>query len=318
MFRFLPLLAAVGLDLWLGDPVGWPHVVVAMGKTIAGLEALLRRIFPATPAGLTAAGAVLALVTPALFCAGGWAALALCRALNPWLGFAAEALLCWQCLAARTLRDAGVLVWRALTGGTLQDARAAVGRIVGRDTAALDAPGVIRAAVESVAESTGDGVIAPMLYCFVGGAPLGLLYKAVNTMDSMVGYHNDRYEYFGKCAARLDDLANLIPARLSGLLLVAAAFLCGGDGPNAWRIFRRDRRSHKSPNSAHGESAVAGALHIRLGGDACYFGRLVHKQTLGDDDRPPCPDDILKTNRLMLCASALCLALCGAVWGVLL
>ena len=293
------------LDLLLGDPHWAPHPVRLIGHLIAALEKLLRKLFPATKNGLLAAGFVLvALVLGLSF---GMTALLLwaCGLVSPWLAFAVETVLCYQLLAARSLRDESMKVCRALEAGDLPGGRHAVSMIVGRDTERLDETGVAKAAVETVAENASDGVIAPLLFLAVGGAPLGMLYKAANTMDSMVGYKNDRYLYFGRCAARLDDVLNFIPARLAGALMCLAAPFAGLDEKDAWRIFRRDRKNHKSPNSAHTEAAAAGALHVQLAGPNYYFGKLVEKPTIGDDLRAVEPTDIRRVNRLMLAASAL-------------
>ena len=182
-----------------------------------------------------------------------------------------------------------------------------MGRIVGRDTQVLDRVGVIKAAIETVAENFSDGVVAPMLYMLLGGAPLALCYKAINTMDSMVGYKNDKYLYFGRAPARLDDAANLIPSRLGALLLIAAAGLTGNDPAGALRIWRRDRRNHASPNSAQTESVMAGALRVQLAGPAWYFGRRYEKPTIGDSTRPVVPEDILRANQMLYWGSGLCL-----------
>ena len=293
------------LDLLLGDPHWAPHPVRLIGHLIAALEKLLRKLFPATKNGLLAAGFVLvALVLGLSF---GMTALLLwaCGLVSPWLAFAVETVLCYQLLAARSLRDESMKVCRALEAGDLPGGQHAVSMIVGRDTERLDETGVAKAAVETVAENASDGVIAPLLFLAVGGAPLGMLYKAANTMDSMVGYKNDRYLYFGRCAARLDDVLNFIPARLAGALMCLAAPFAGLDEKDAWRIFRRDRKNHKSPNSAHTEAAAAGALHVQLAGPNYYFGKLVEKPTIGDDLRAVEPTDIRRVNRLMLAASAL-------------
>ena len=190
-------------------------------------------------------------------------------------------------------------VYRKLVKEDLPAARRAVGRIVGRDTDALTAEGVAKAAVETIAENASDGETAPLFWMALGGAPLALAYKAVNTMDSMVGYKNDRYRYFGTAAAKLDDLVNWFPARLTALLMAALAPLAGLDGGGAWKIWRRDRRKHKSPNSAQTEAAMAGALGVELAGDAWYFGELHKKPTLGDSLRPIQPEDIRRANRLL-------------------
>jgi adenosylcobinamide-phosphate synthase len=227
--------------------------------------------------------------------------------LHPFAGFLAECAMCCQILALRCLEQESRAVWQKAKDGDLRAARKQVSRIVGRDTERLSMEGVIRAAVETVAENTSDGVIAPMMFLLIGGAPLGFLYKAINTMDSMLGYKNDRYLYFGRAAARLDDAANFIPARITGLLMTLAAFITGLDGKNAWRIFLRDRGNHASPNAGQSESACAGALGIRLLGDASYFGQVVEKPTVGDDTRSPEPKDILRANRLLFASSCLCL-----------
>lgn len=298
------MLAAFCLDLCIGDPRWLPHPVRGMGRAIGKLEGLLRRSFPATPGGERAAGAVLAAALPLGSFGAGWAVLRLCGMASPWLALLAEIFLCSQCLAARDLKRESMEVYRELMKGDLPAARQAVGRVVGRDTAALTAEGVTKAAVETVAENTADGETAPLFWMALGGAPLALAYKAVNTMDSMVGYKNDRYRHFGTAAARLDDLVNWLPARLSALLMIALCPLAGLDGRGAWRIWRRDRRKHKSPNSAQTEAAMAGALGVELAGDAWYFGELHHKPTLGDGLRPIRPEDIRRANRLMYWVSA--------------
>ena len=301
------------LDLLLGDPAWMPHPVVLMGRCVTALEKALRGVFPKTPAGERWAGRVLAAVLPLGTLGVSLLALGLCGMVHPALEFALSVLWSWQVMAARGLASESKHVYQALTRGTLEEARKAVGRIVGRDTGSLTEAGVARAAVETVAENFSDGVAAPMVYMLLGGAPLALCYKAVNTMDSMVGYRNERYLYFGRAAARLDDGANYLPARLAALLLVASAALTGGDARGAWRIWRRDRRQHPSPNSAQCEAAVAGALGVRLAGPAFYFGRLCEKPTIGDDTRPIAPADILRANRMAWVAGVLCLALlCAA------
>ena len=203
-------------------------------------------------------------------------------------------------------------VWRQLDKNDLPAARKAVGRIVGRDTECLTAEGVTKAAIETVAENFSDGVAAPMLYMFLGGAPLAMVYKSINTMDSMVGYKNERYLYFGRAAAKLDDAANYIPARISALCWVAAAALTGRDWRGAWHIWRRDRRRHASPNSGQTEAACAGSLGIQLNGPAWYFGQLHEKPFVGDPLRPVEPGDILRAIRMMGAGSVLLLVLCGA------
>ena len=305
----LSILVGFLLDLWLRDPLWLPHPVVGIGWLIAHLERPIRRLLPRTVSGERLGGAILwllvmavtGLLTTGILLCAGW--------VHPVLRWLAETWLCYQILAAGGLREAGMRVYRDLQAGDLEAARRSVGRVVGRDTARLDRDGVIRAAVETVAENTSDGVIAPLFFLLIGGAPLGMLYKAVNTMDSMLGYKNAQYLHFGWAAARLDDLANWLPARLSGLMMVLAAPCVGLSRTGAWTIFRRDRRAHSSPNAAHTEAACAGALGVRLAGDAVYFGKTVHKPTVGDARRPIEAEDIPRACRLMLATALLALAL---------
>ena len=295
------------LDLLLADPERMPHPVVYMGKAISALEGFLRPRLPKTPKGELLGGAVLAAALPV----GTYAVTAgACRAANklhPAAGFALETLWCWQALALKGLAVESGRVQAELERGDLPAAQKAVSRIVGRDTQVLTAEGVAKAAVETVAENFSDGVAAPLFYMLIGGAPLALTYKAVNTMDSMVGYKSDRYLYFGRAAAKLDDVANLIPSRLAALCWIGGAFLTGQDGRGAWRIWRRDRRNHASPNSAQTESACAGALGVQLAGPASYFGKTVDKPTIGDPGRPVEPKDITRANRILYAAGGLAL-----------
>lgn len=318
MITLIAIAIGFALDLLLGDPPRCPHLVVGMGRLIERLEHLLRKVVPPTPRGELAGGAILALLLPAISFAVDWGVLILAGLLHPLLRLVLESLLCWQCLALRSLGQAGAAVQKALEQENLPLARAAVGRVVGRDTEALDEAGVIRAAVETVAENTSDGVIAPLFYLALGGAPLGVLYKAINTMDSMVGYRNEKYQYFGASAARLDDAANFLPARLAGLLMIAAAPCVGLNATGAWRIFWRDRLQHQSPNAAHTEAAAAGALGIQLGGSACYFGKVVAKPTIGEALCPPQAADIGRVISMLYCSGIFALLLGLALRGVVL
>ncbi len=295
------------LDLLLADPEGMPHPVVYMGRAITALEGVLRPRLPKTPGGELLGGAVLAAALPAGTFAVASGACRAARRLHPAAGFALETLWCWQALALKGLAAESSRVQAELERGDLPAARKAVARIVGRDTEALPAEGVAKAAVETVAENFSDGVAAPLFYLLIGGAPLALAYKAVNTMDSMVGYKNDRYLYFGRAAARLDDAANYLPSRLAALCWIGGAFLTGQDGRGAWRIWRRDRRNHASPNSAQTESACAGALGVQLAGPASYFGKRVDKPAIGDPGRPVEPEDIARANRTLYAAGGLAL-----------
>ena len=301
------------IDCLIGDPAALPHPVVLIGKGIAVLERLLRARFPATPAGERAAGRVLVVCMLLLSAAVPAAILWLCFRISRWLYFAVCCVMSWQIFAAKCLKQEALKVRRCLDAGDLPAARRQVGMLVGRDTAELTETQVAKAAIETVAENTSDGVIAPMLYLMLGGPTLGFLYKAINTMDSMLGYKNERYLDFGRCAAKTDDVANFIPARLSALGMIAAAALTGFDGKNAARIWRRDRRKHASPNSAQTESVCAGALHIQLAGNAYYFGKLYEKPFIGDPDRPVEAEDISRACRLMYGTSVILLAVLVAI-----
>lgn len=307
MLIFYAAICGFLLDLLLGDPAWMPHPVVAMGKLISAAERFLRARFPKTPRGEFWGGVVLAVLLPAvtLTVSGGVCLLAM--RIHPALGFAVQALWCWQALAARGLAGESARVYRCLESGDLSAARTAVGRIVGRDTDCLDAAGVTKAAVETVAENFSDGVAAPMLYMFLGGAPLALAYKSINTMDSMVGYKNEQYLWFGRAAAKLDDAVNYLPSRLAAWFWIAAAALTGQSGRGAVRIWHRDSRNHASPNSAQTESACAGALGVQLAGPAWYFGERYEKPTIGDAARPVEPADILRANRMLYAAAAVAL-----------
>lgn len=308
------LLPAILLDLILGDPHWMPHPVRWMGAMIAGLENMLRDLLPKTPGGERLGGILMALLVGGAFCGGSALLLWGLALISPWLAWGVEVWLTYQLLAARALERESMAVYPCLIGGDLPAARTAVSRIVGRDTQSLDEAGVAKAAVETVAENTCDGVVAPLIFLWLGGLPLGMLYKAVSTMDSMVGYRNARYQFFGWAGARLDDLFNLIPARLAGLsMCLAAAVLPGYSGRGALRVFLRDRKQHKSPNSAHTEAACAGALGIQLAGDASYGGKLVKKPTLGDPLRPVEPQDIPRACRLMYADALVVLALLAGV-----
>ena len=313
MTTLLAVVVGFVLDLALGDPRWLPHPVVTMGQAISRVEGPLRRAFPQTPSGARCAGCVLAVSLPVLFGLATWAILAVFGAIHPVLRFVSEAWISYQLLAACELRRQSMAVARAFKEGGLAAARTAVGRIVGRDASVLDEAGIARAAVETVAENASDGVIAPLLYLMIGGAPLGMAYKAVNTLDSMVGYKNDRYLDFGRASAKLDDALNWAPSRLAALLMVAVCPLVRLDARGAWRIWRRDRRRHASPNAAQTESTCAGALGLRLAGPAVYFGKLVDKPTIGDASRDIEWADIARANRLMLAASVCALVVFGAV-----
>lgn len=322
-YHILAFGAGFLLDQLLGDPYSLPHPIRGIGWLIAKTEKVLRSGNPQeNSTGREAAerrqGKLLVVIV--LLLTGVLAALILfgAYAIHANLGMVIEAVMTYQILAARCLQVESSKVWKQLNAGNLEEARKAVSMIVGRDTECLTEEGVAKAAVETVAENTSDGVIAPMLYTALGGPVLGFLYKAVNTMDSMVGYKNEKYLYFGRAAAKLDDVVNFLPARVSALLMIGTAFVSGKNysGKQAWRIWRRDNRKHASPNSAQTESVCAGALGIQLAGDASYFGKVVKKPYIGDSTRAVEAEDIRRMNRLMNRTAWICELLClgGLTW----
>lgn len=301
------------LDLCFGDPYWMPHPVRAIGWLIGKTEIFIRSRLPKTESGERIGGIFLTAIV--LLAAGIWASgiLWLAGMIHPLLALFVESFMCYQMLAAKSLKTESMKVYDAFQKKDTEGARYAVSMIVGRDTKPLSEEGIIKAAVETVAENTSDGVIAPLFYMAFGGAPWVFLYKAVNTMDSMVGYKNEKYLYFGRCAARLDDLLNLIPSRISALLMIAVSPILKLDGAGALRIFLRDRYNHKSPNSAQTEAACAGALQVQLAGDAYYFGTLYKKPTIGDNIRPVENEDIRRANKLMMGTAWLAVILLTAV-----
>ena len=313
MYHLIALLIGFFVDLLLGDPHSIPHPVVWIGKLISAVEKLVRRLFPKTVRGENIAGGVLWVIVVLVSTAVPALLLYAAYRLHPAAGLVLESIMCWQILATRSLRDESMKVYAALKKGVPEEYRRAVSMIVGRDTAELDDLAVTRAAVETVAENASDGVIAPMLFLALGGAPLGFFYKAANTMDSMLGYIEMPYKNIGLVPAKMDDVLNYIPARLSALLMLAAGALLGMDAKNGWRIWRRDLRNHASPNSAQTESVCAGLLGVRLAGDAYYHGELHKKPYIGDALREIEYEDIPRAGRLLYATAALSLVLFGAV-----
>ncbi|MCR5507966.1 MAG: adenosylcobinamide-phosphate synthase CbiB [Lachnospiraceae bacterium] len=304
--RMIILAAAFILDLILGDPKGIPHIVVFIGKLIKACEDLLWHEFKLSveededKRKKLACGFLLWIIVCGLSVSVPMLFVRIVWSMNEYAGIVLEVLICWQLLAVRSLFGESIRVYRALGAHDIKGARLAVSMIVGRDTDRLDEKGIIRAAVETVAESTSDGIAAPLFFMALLGLPGMLLYKACNTLDSMVGYKNERYIYFGRFCARMDDILNFIPARLTGFIMAVLAGAAGLDPKGAMRIFLRDRKNHSSPNSAHCEAAMAGALNVRLGGDAWYFGKRVSKKFIGDPEREVVTEDIRNANKLML------------------
>lgn len=325
-YHIFAFIAGFVLDLLIGDPHFIPHPVRLIGSLISFLDKRLNSDVKynssENEANLTKYKRGVLLAFTVIFATFAMSVIIIVAAysINLYAGVIAEAVMTWQILATKCLRVESMRVYDALRTDGVDAGRRAVSMIVGRDTSVLDAAGVTRAAVETIAENTSDGVIAPMLYTAIGGPVLGFVYKAVNTMDSMLGYKNDKYMYFGRFAARLDDVVNFIPARISAYMMIAAAFIGGRqfDGKNAYRIFKRDRFNHASPNSAQTESVCAGALRVQLAGDAVYFGKLVKKKYIGDGLREIEYEDIKRANRLMYITAFLCELLSVAVMSLVL
>ena len=299
MLTVLAIASGFILDLIFGDPHWLPHPICLIGNLIAYMEKFLRKIFGSNEENLLVGGLVLVLTVTAVSFFVPYLILKWAVSVNPLFAYLLETIMFYQIFATKCLENESMKVYKELKNGDLAAARKQLSWIVGRDTQELSAEEVTKAAVETVAENTADGIIAPMFFMFIGGAPLAFLYKSINTMDSMVGYKNDKYLYFGRCAARLDDIANYIPARLAGIFMIAASFFLNYDYKAAAKIFMRDRYNHLSPNSAQTESVCAGALNIQLGGGHFYFGNFVPKDTIGDDIRPVKADDIKSINNLM-------------------
>ena len=312
MHGIIVLMGGFLLDCLLGDPHNPWHPICLIGHLISFLEKKIRHLFPKNQNGELAGGTLLVLLVLVISTVVPILILMAARLLHPYLALVLEMIMCYQLLAARSLRDESMKVYRALHRQDIEGARKAVSMIVGRDTERLDAAGIAKAAVETVAENASDGVIAPMIFIAIGGAPLGFFYKAVNTMDSMVGYKNGKYLYFGRAAAKLDDVMNYVTSRISGLLMVASSAFTSGNAKGAWRIFRRDRYKHASPNSAQTESVCAGLLRLQLAGDAWYHGVLHKKQYIGDALREIEAQDIPRACRLMFAAALVAaIILCG-------
>lgn len=319
-YHMTSFFAGFLLDLFLGDPYFLPHPVRWMGSVISKMEECLLGSGKRDEARELFMGILLVFCVLAVTLFFSAFILMFAYFFHPYAGWIVETVMTYQILAVKCLKTESMKVCHALRAKETEKAREAVSMIVGRDTSCLTEEGIARAAVETVAENTSDGVIAPMLYLAAGGPILGFLYKAINTMDSMVGYKNDRYLYFGRAAARLDDAVNFLPARISAYLMIMASF--SGDknmsGRRAAFIYKRDRQKHASPNSAQTEAVCAGALGIRLGGSSRYFGKTVEKPYIGDPLRPVECEDIRRVNRLMYqtawAGEIVCLLMMGAVW----
>lgn len=313
MWSLYALVIGFCIDLFLGDPRKIPHPVVLIGKLIAFLDKAMRKIFPKTAGGERVAGGVLWLLVVTVSTAVPLGILWICHWVSPWLRLMVESVMCWQILATKSLRTESMKVYTALCANDRERARYEVSMIVGRDTERLTEADMARATVETIAENTSDGVIAPLLFLAVGGAPLGFFYKAVNTMDSMLGYVEPPYKNIGYFPAKLDDVMNFIPSRISAALMLIVGFFLRLDVRNGWKIFLRDRRKHSSPNAAQTESVFAGLLGLRLAGDAWYHGVLHKKEYIGDPLREIEYEDIPCSCRILYATAVFALLLCAVI-----
>jgi len=317
MLTLLAVICGFALDFIFGDPHGLPHPIILIGNLIGFLEKKSRQLFEGDNSLMLFSGFILVLIVLILTFGIPYIILYFAQKINPWLAFILQVFMFYQIFATRCLKDESLEVYKPLVAGDLPMARKRLSWIVGRDTEKLTEEEVTKATVETIAENTADGTIAPMLYMFIGGAPLAFLYKGINTMDSMIGYKNEKYLYIGRCAAKLDDIANFIPSRLAAGFMIVATYLLHLDYSSAWRIFKRDRYNHLSPNSAQTESVVAGALGVQLGGGHFYFNEFVPKQTIGDNSRAIIPRDIIVTNKILYYTSFVAIivfALCRAIY----
>ena len=305
--RILALWTGFLIDLIFGDPVYAFHPIRLIGNLIGKSEKAIRKALPNNEKSELIGGFILWIWVATVSFFVPFILLKCLYRVNFWLGFILESIFFWQIIAAKSLKTESMKVYKAFEEGDTEKARKAVSMIVGRDTASLTAEGITKAAVETVAENTSDGVTAPLIFAALFGASGGFLYKAVNTMDSMVGYKNDKYLYFGRFAAKCDDVFNFIPARITAYFMIISSFILGLDGKNAFKIFLRDRFNHASPNSAQTEAVCAGALDVMLSGDAYYFGKLYKKKSIVDNIRKIEPKDIKNANNLMYMTSVLIL-----------
>lgn len=301
------------LDLIFGDPYWMPHPVRFIGNLISILEKVIRRFMPKTKRGEYIGGIILTVMVVSISMVIPLVIILMAKSINTYLALTVETFMCYQILATKSLKVESMKVYDELAKNDLPSARKAVSMIVGRDTKDLTFSGVAKAAVETVAENTSDGIIAPMIFIAIGGAPMGFFYKAINTMDSMVGYKNEKYINFGRFAAKLDDVVNYLPARISAYEMILSSFFLRYDYKNAFKIYKRDRYNHASPNSAQTESVCAGALDVQLAGNAYYFGKLYEKPTIGDDIREINYDDIKKANRLLYCTSIISIVIISVI-----
>ncbi len=295
----LVIALAVVLDFIIGDPHGWWHPVIGIGKLITFLEKPIRKVCAKSKTGQILGGIILWVLVVLLTGGSSFLLILIGNWIHPLFGMAVKVIMGYQVLAAKSLKVESIKVYNALQTGTIEDARFAVSMIVGRDTQQLEEEGVIKATVETIAENTADGVIAPLFYLALFGPIVAMVYKAMNTMDSMIGYKNSQYQNFGFFAAKMDDVVNYIPARIAAWGMLLFSKIVGYSPLQGWKIWKRDRRNHASPNSAQTEATMAGLLGIQLGGNATYFGVEYEKQTIGDEHRKIQREDIKKANQIL-------------------
>lgn len=304
----IDIILAIILDFIIGDPYWFPHPVIYIGKFISLLEKRARGISKSKKA-LKVYGGFIAIIVGVLSFIIPMTILNFLKPFSiPYHFF--NILIIWTTIAARCLHNEAGKVYKELKKNDIKGARIKLSYIVGRDTTDLSEKEIIRADVETVAENTSDGVIAPLLYAIIGGAPLAMLYKSINTMDSMLGYMSEKYRHIGFFPAKVDDLFNLIPARITGILMVMVAPIVGGNCIKTLRIMIRDRRNHKSPNCAYPEGATAGALGVQLGGANIYFGEIVNKPTIGDKEKELSRNHIIESIKLMYSSEILFIVIC--------
>lgn len=321
MLKFLSILNGYILDVLIGDPIQIPHPVIYIGKLISAEEKFLRKMFPANEKWERIGGCILAVTVPVISYCISFLILFISFKLNIVLWYLLNTFWAFQIPASKCLADESKKVYMKLKADDIEGAREQLSYLVGRETSELSQEEIIKATIETVAENTTDGVTAPLMYMCIGGVPLAFAYKAVNTLDSMVGYRNEKYENFGKMSAKFDDVLNFIPSRICAVCMIFASYLCKKDYKNVYKIFIRDRKKHLSPNSAQTESVMAGALGIQLGGTHKYFGKTVEKPYIGDELRKAEIEDILSANRIMIVTShinTLIYIMAGCIFGILM
>jgi len=301
------IVISVVIDFILGDPNWLPHPIIYIGKLINKLEKFFRGIAKSDKT-LRVSGGIIVIIVSVITYLIPYILLYILR-VNIYIFHFLNIIIIWTTLAAKSLYKAGIDVYSPLIKGDIDEARVKLSYIVGRDTKDLNEREIIRATVETISENTSDGIIAPILFALIGGAPLAMMYKGINTMDSMLGYLNEKFRFIGFYPAKIDDVFNFIPARITGVLMSLISPIVGGNIFNTFKIMVRDRKNHKSPNCAYPEAATAAALKVQLGGTNTYFGELMFKPTIGDNVRELEVNDVLKVNKIMYSSEVLLIIL---------